>query len=181
MARQHRIGDDLGDERAGQDAPVHLRQRERGVLCRDREIAAQQLHERAADAEALDHGDGRLVVVVEPLPAPAVGRRGRLFSLAGIALEVAEEFLQILSGAEIAAFAADNHHPDVFIDFEPRQRVVHVVVKLRAHGVALVRTVHGEPGDAVVDSHFCAFVFVFSHERRPPVSNYSSECTSNQP
>ncbi len=167
VARQHRVGHRLGDERAGQDSPVHFGEREGRVLRRDREVAGDQLHEGAADAEAVHHRDGRLVVAVEPLPAPAVGRRRRLLALGRVLLQLAEEFLQVLPGAEVAAFAAHHDDAHVLVDLEPRQRVVHVVVQLRAHGVALVGAVEKYPGDAVVDAHLDELVFVLGHRSSP--------------
>ena len=129
VARQHRVGHRLGHQRTGQDAPVHLGQRERRVLGGDGEVAGQKLHERAADAVAMHHGDGRLVVLIEPLPAPSVGGRGGLLAFAGVLLQLAEELLEILAGAEVAALAAHHDDLDVLIDLEPGERVVHVVVQ----------------------------------------------------
>src|SRR6202167_2848261 len=92
------------------------------------EIAAEQLHEGTADAIAVHHGDGRLVVIVQTLPAPAVSGGRRLLALGRVLFQFAEEALEVLAGAEVAALAADDHHLDVVIDFEPRQRVIHVVM-----------------------------------------------------
>jgi hypothetical protein len=147
--------------------PVHLREREGRVLGGDREVAAEQLHEGAADAIAMHHGDGRLVVAVEPLPAPAIGRSLRLLALAGIALELAEELLEVLPGAEVAALAGDHDHLDVVVDLELRQRVVHVVVQRRRHGVALGGTVERRPGDAVLHPNLHIIVLVIGHRPSP--------------
>ncbi len=109
----------------------------------------RELHEGAADAIAVHHGDGGLVEVVEPRPAPAIRRLGRALPLARILLELAEEFAQVLAGAEIAAGAGDDDACTRSIDLEIGERVVHVVMELRAHGVALLRPVQDRPADAV--------------------------------
>ena len=166
VARKHRVGHRLRDQGARQDAPVDLGERKGRILGCDRKVAGEQLHECTADAIAVHHGDGGLVVVVEPLPSPPVGGGGRLLALAGVPLQLAEKFLEILAGAEITALAAHHHDADIIVHLEPRQRIIHVVMKLRAHGIALVRTIEGRPGDTVVDSDIYELVLVIGHRCR---------------
>jgi hypothetical protein len=139
-----------------------------GILGRDGEVAGEQLHERPADAIAVHHGDRRLVIAVETLPAPAVGRRRRLLALAGVLLQLAEKFLQVLSRAEISALAGDHHHLDIVIDLEPRKRVIHLVVQGGRHGISFFRPVERRPRDTIGQPHFYAFVLVVRHWLFPP-------------
>src|SRR5262249_35360273 len=95
----------------------------------DREITREQLHERTADAVAVHHRDRGLVVAVEPLPSPAISGGSSLLAFGRIPLQLAEELLEVLSGAEIAALAGHHDDLDRVVDFEPRERVIHLVVQ----------------------------------------------------
>jgi hypothetical protein len=109
------------------------------------------------------HGDRGLVVAVEPLPAPAIGGGRRLLAFSRIIVQFAEEFFEILSRAEIAAFACHHDDLDRVIDFETRQSVIHLVVERRRHGVALLRPVERCPGDAVTHTDLHEIVIVVGH------------------
>jgi len=84
---------------------------------------------------------------------------------AGFFFQLAEEFLEVLPGAEIAALAGHDDDLDLVVDFEPRERVIHLVVQRRRHGVALFRPVERRPGDAVAHSDFHEIAFVVGHRR----------------
>ena len=98
-----------------------------------------------------------------PLPPPAIGGGRGLLAFRRILLQLAEELLEILPGAEVAAFAGHHHDLDVVVDLEPRQRVIHLVVERGRHGVALLGAIERGPGDAVVHPDLHEIVFVFSH------------------
>src|SRR5262249_33911254 len=68
--------------------------------------------------------------------------------------------LDVLPGAEGLPRTGEHKDLGLRIDGEFGQRVVHLEMKLRAHGVALVRPVHDQPGDAVLllDQHRVVFL-----------------------
>src|SRR5499433_874934 len=147
----------------GQNAPVDFGEAEQRLVRRDREIAGTDLGEAAAEAVAVDHGDGRLREGREPLPAPLIGsmaslRPGRRRVVVGAEIE-----LDVLPGTE--RFARTGEHEDLGfrIDRELGQCVVHVEVELRAHGIALVRPVPDLPGDAVLLLDQDRLVFLCCH------------------
>jgi len=147
----------------GQNAPVHFGEAEQRLVRRDREIAGTDLGETAAEAVAVDHGDGRLREGREPLPAPLIGsvaslRPGRRRVIVGAEIE-----FDVLPGTE--GFAGTGEHEDLGlrIDRELGQRLVHVEVELRAHGIALVRPVHDQPSDAVLLLDQDRLVFLCCH------------------
>ena len=163
MARKHRVGDGLRDERARQNPPVHLRQAEGRILRSNRKVAGEQLHESSAHTITVHHGDGRLIVAIEPFPPPPIGGTGRLLAFARILFQLAKEFLQILSGAEISALAGDHHHLGIIVNFQARKSSIHVVMQLGRHGIALLRSIERRPCNSILHSHFYALVFVVGH------------------
>ena len=106
----------------------------------------------AAEAPAVDHGDRRFAVELQPLPL----RRGA-FSHDLHALVVAEP----VGGAEIfaqvhprrigIASASQHHDAAAFVRLERLEHVEHLERHRRIDGVALLRAVHRYPGDAVDD------------------------------
>src|SRR5262245_8666102 len=99
VAHAERLHQRLADEAARQDAPVNLGKAKLRVLGRDREVAGDELGEATAEAEAVDHRDGRLGIGEELLPAPVMAGGARPRALDRLVVEIAEEQLEVLSGA----------------------------------------------------------------------------------
>src|SRR5450432_2392535 len=102
---------------AGQDIKLYFRgtETEHRVVGRDGEVAGAHLGEAAAEAEAVDHGDGRHREGGELLPAPLVGGAARLVPHLGVGLGAAEIQLDVLAGAEGLAGAGDDQHLGLLI------------------------------------------------------------------
>ena len=66
------IGDELSDESARQNTPIDFTERKGGTVGGDCKIGLEQLHESAANTEAVDHGDCRLVIIPEPFETPTI-------------------------------------------------------------------------------------------------------------
>jgi hypothetical protein len=77
----------------------------------------------------------------------------------------AEIELDVLAGAERLAGAGEHQNLRLRIDGELGQRIVHLEMELGTDGVALLRPVHDQPGDAVLllDQH--GFIFLRCHSR----------------
>src|SRR5207342_3407508 len=90
--------------------PVDLRQAELRVFRRDRKIAGDQLGEAAAEAEAVDHGDGGLCVGEKLLPSPIVAGGCRPRALDRLVVEIAEEQFKVLPGAPGIARAGQDQN-----------------------------------------------------------------------
>ncbi len=159
VPQQHRVGEGLADHAARQDAPVHLRQRERRVVGRDREVRGEQMTERAADAIALDHRDRRLVEHVETIPLPVIGQQPDPLGFGGVVLQRAEEFLQILTGGEDPADARDDDDLRLRVGLELVQRRRHLHVQRRTHRVLLLGPVQVGPGNSVLPDHLHVLAF----------------------
>src|ERR1700730_229772 len=116
---------------------------------------SQAVGEAAAKTVAIDHRDGRLRKRREPLPAPLIGGVPRLCPCCRSVVLRAEIEPDVLSRAERLAGAGEHENLGLRIDCEIGKRVVHFDMQLRAHGVALFRPVHDQPGDAVLllDQH----------------------------
>src|SRR5262245_62821564 len=78
----------------------------------------------------------------------AGGARPR--ALDRLVVEIAEEQLEVLSGAPGVARAGQHQHLRLRIVLERIENVAHLVVQLRAHRIALGRPVKGYPRDAVL-------------------------------
>src|SRR4029450_11947880 len=117
------------------------------LIRRERAIASTDLREAAAEAVAVDHGDGRLREIRESVPAPLIGRVARFRPLRRRVIISAEIKLDVLAGAEGLPRTGKHENVGLRIDSEFGERVVHLEMELRAHGVALVRTVHDQPRD----------------------------------
>jgi hypothetical protein len=152
---------------AGQDAPVHLGEAEYRLVGRDREIAGADLGEAAAEAVAVDHGDGRLREGRQLLPAPLIGGAAGLAAQHRIGIAAAEIELDVLAGAERLARPGEHDDLGLRIDRQLFERIVHIEVELRAHGVALVRSVHDQPSDAVLLLDQDRLVFLRRHRFSP--------------
>ena len=84
------------------------------------------------------------------VPAPFVRGAAGAGARLGVAFGAAEIELEILAGAEIAAGAGDDDDAGLVVLFGPVERVAHVEVQLRAHGVALLGTVENDERDGAV-------------------------------
>jgi hypothetical protein len=73
-----------------------------------------------------------------------------LVAVALAVLVVVEIFLQILSGAKRIARAGDHQDLGVVVVFQVAQRIVHLAMQCRAHGVLLFRPIEPDGSDAVV-------------------------------
>src|SRR6516165_28071 len=163
VAEVQRLRDVPRHDAAGENPPVDFGEAEQRLVRRNGEIAGANLGKAAAEAVAVDHGDSRLREGREPLPAPLIGgvaslRPGRRRVVVGAEIE-----FDVLPGTE--RFARTGEHEDLglWIDRKLGQRVVHVEVELRAHGIALVRPVHDQPGDAVLLLDQDRLVFLCCH------------------
>ena len=149
IAIAHHLGHVPADDAARQDSPIHFGKAEGRLVGGDREIAGAERRERAAEAIAVHHRDGRLLELRQFLPAPMMrivaGRGARL----GIVLGAAEIELDVLSGRE--RFARPRDHDDLgrILGLQIVQRLAHLPVHLRAHGVALLRAVQNHECDPV--------------------------------
>jgi len=87
----------------------------------------------------------------------------RLVAHLRIVLGAAEVEPQILPGAPGLALAAEDQDLRVLVGGEPVERVVHVEMQVRAHGIALVRTVEPQERDAAVPLDENVLVLLVSH------------------
>ena len=163
VPREHHVGQVPAHDAAGDDAPVHFGEAESRFFRRYHEVHRAELRERAAEGVAVDHRDGRLRELRQPLPAPAVARVAGLGALLGVVLLAAEVKPQVLARAPGFAFAAEDQHLGLFVRREPFERIVHVVMELGAHGVALLRTVEHQEGDAAFAVDADVVIFLVGH------------------
>src|SRR5581483_4012567 len=68
-------------------------------------------------------------------------------------IEIAEEFFEVHARREGIAGAGQHHDADALVDLQRIEHAHHLVVECRAHGVALGRTVEGDPRNAGVELH----------------------------
>src|SRR6202011_1964076 len=94
----------------GQNSPVDLGEAEQRLVRRNGEIAGTDLGEAAAEAVAVDHGDGRLREGREPVPAPLIGGVARLRPRRRSIVIGAEIELDVLAGAERLAGAGEHEN-----------------------------------------------------------------------
>src|SRR5262245_14627939 len=163
VPRAQHVGQAPAHEPTRNAAPVHFRQPEGRVLCRDRKIAGAELRERAAERIALDHRDGRLRKLREELPAPVVAGIVGLVAHLGIVLGAAEVEPQVLTRTPGFALAAKNEHLGLLIGGEPGERILHLEMQIRAHGVALVGPIEPQERDAALPLDQNVLVFFVSH------------------
>jgi hypothetical protein len=88
----------------------------------------------------------------------------------------AEIKLDVLAGAECLARTGKHENVGLRIDSEFGERVIHLEMELRAHGVALVRPVHDQPRDAVLLLDEDGLVFVRCHCHLLDASPSKAQC-----
>jgi len=77
-----------------------------------------------------------------------------------VVLVFAKEQFEVLACGKIPACTANDYYLGIGVHLQMRQRFFHLVVQLRAHGVAFFGAVHPHIGDAVGQFHFYAFKMV---------------------
>ena len=118
---------------------------------RDGEITGVQRAVAAAEAPAVHHRDGRLLVPAQFAP-PGIGFGLRLArALESLRCRLAEIFLQIHAGGPGAALAGQHQHAHIIAELELLERLQHGAIERRVHRIALVRPVEFQPGDAILD------------------------------
>src|SRR5262245_37577580 len=100
----------------GKNTPVDLAQAEDRVFGCNREVASNERSERAAEAETIDHGDGRLGKSKKPPPAPLLRRPTRLAPFQRIIVRPSEVLAPILSRTPGRPGARYHQYLSVFID-----------------------------------------------------------------
>jgi hypothetical protein len=136
---------------AGQDAPVDFGQAELRVFGRDRDVAPEQRAIAAAEAPAVDHRHGRLLVPAQPLEPAVALALAPADRTKTLGLGHAEILQQVHPGGPGGAFAGQHQHLHVVAELELFEYPLHLPVELRAHAVALVGTVEIDPRDAIDD------------------------------
>src|SRR5579883_3033942 len=149
LPRLHHFLHHLGHEPAGDVPEVDLGQAEGGLLRRDGDVDGAHDREGAAEAPAVDRGDGRPREEAQLLVPPGVRHAPDLLAAASVVLQLVEVLLQVLAGAEALALAGDDQHLGLRVELQLRERVEHLPVQPRAHRVPLFRPVEPNSRDAV--------------------------------
>ena len=145
-------GEQSGAEAAVERADLRAGLAEHRVVGGDGEVADEVQHVAAANGETGDLGDDRLGqpahldVQVGDVEAPDAGRAGGVRHLvAGVAADVL-----IAAGAEgVRALAGEDDHADLGVLASALERVGDLDQRLGPEGVADLRAVDGDLGDAV--------------------------------
>src|SRR6478736_6495630 len=125
VAEAHQLGRDLGGAAAGEDRPVDLAEAELRVVRAEREVAGEQRAVGAAEAPAVDHRHGRLLVPAQAFP-PRVGLALRLAGGAdAVGFGHAEVLEQVHPGRPGGAFAGEDEDLDVVAELELVQHLEH--------------------------------------------------------
>src|SRR6478752_4492821 len=113
VAEAHQLGRDLRGAAAGEDRPVDLAEAELRVVRAEREVAGEQRAVGAAEAPAVNHPDGRLLVPAQALP-PAVGFALRLAGgVEAFGFGHAEVLEQVHARRPGRAFAGEDEDLDI--------------------------------------------------------------------
>ncbi|MNO82160.1 hypothetical protein D3C76_734230 [compost metagenome] len=167
LAMAHGVGHGLAHQVARRDAPVDFRKTEGRLVGADRQVAGHQGAEAAAEAPAIDHGNGRLGVHAQQFPLPLRGFAADFF-LEDLRASVhfAEVLLEIHARGPGFAGAGQHQYTGGRVLLEGFQDIDHLAVQGRAHGVAFFRAVEDDPRDAFLDFHFdrCPATFVIAHD-----------------
>ena len=165
VAGAQKIAHRLRDAAAGKHLEVDLAEPHLRVLGGDGEVAGLDDGERAAEAVAVDHGDGRLGKEAQRAPAPFDRDPRRAVVGGRIVAQVHEEFLEVHAGAEGLAGARDHEHAAARVVAQPLERVGHLLAENRVHRVALFGPVERERRHPVVELHNYGLVV---HRPLPP-------------
>ena len=75
----------------------------------------------------------------------------------GIVFRAAEVKFQILTCAEIAAGASDDDHLGLIVFLGPVERIAHINMQLRAHGVSFFGTIEDNKSSRAIAFYFDVF------------------------
>src|SRR5215813_7285244 len=121
--------------------------------------------ERTAVTVAVHHGDTRFARPGKQLRCPATVRRGRPKARPRIVIRLAKILLEIHPSAPAIAGAGQYDDFGCLIGLESVEDLLHLDVKRRVHGIALLRSIESNPRDSFIvgfDQDAGVF-FLFSH------------------